>query len=299
MKTKISISVLLLFGVLFFSFKNYLADTDNFIKKNSEHTPTEEVRKISLDEQKEALNYFSRARSYKFECESTDSEGMFFYKTRESGTDITDLSEFGKGEKVRFCKSGFDKEGYIVKDLEYTEQVEWGNASFSDWRIKPRLRIDKEQARTNPNLKVCRIEIVNFEGKIIDSTDIFIQYFLDLSKDPNDGYYYKGEYIDRFRNSIEEWDISILSESFNPSNNKGKNCKVDYRVYWYGECDIWIDYIKVENIIAERLLKGEFDVILSGMDIMNVKEIINLENKESQRECINYLTDKINLFNKN
>jgi hypothetical protein len=36
---------------------------------------------------------------------------------------------------------------------------------------------------------------------------------------------------------------------------------VDFRVYWYGKCDMWIDYVRVDNEIADRLFNNDQEFI--------------------------------------
>jgi hypothetical protein len=53
------------------------------------------------------------------------------------------------------------------------------------------------------------------------------------------------------------------SDTLNPDDstygNVSNHCKVDYRIYWYGECDMWVDRIRVCNQVAFDLFDENSD----------------------------------------
>ncbi|MBK8552235.1 MAG: hypothetical protein IPL53_14700 [Ignavibacteria bacterium] len=48
-------------------------------------------------------------------------------------------------------------------------------------------------------------------------------------------------------------------EKFNPNCEDlwDTSCAVDFKVYWYGQCDMWIDYVRVDNEIAHDLFSND------------------------------------------
>ena len=59
--------------------------------------------------------------------------------------------------------------------------------------------------------------------------------------------------------------IQIRESEICPGGNRwfsdwnNDTIKTDIRVYWYGLCDMWIDYVRLENELAYYLFRGEYD----------------------------------------
>ena len=186
--------------------------------------------------------------------------------------DTVDNSIYGNGEKVRFCKktsSNGQDAGYVVKNLLCNrEQLEMGSPSFIDdsvhqWIVKPRIRIDSNFAHLNRTTPVCRIEIVNRKGDTIKTVTLIGRNFL------NDDGYYNGKYLEQYYNLPADYLTISNGRAMNPdcvAATDTAGCRADYRVYWFDNCDMWIDYIRVDNEVANRLLKPggdqEFDLWL-------------------------------------
>lgn len=196
---------------------------------------------------------------------------FYTYKNRDNssldsnktGSDIVDNSIFGNGIKVVRCSTLVDQPGYVVKGLKANrEQINciasWGSKAVDEnytWYVKPKIRLDSIQvSNLNEELPVCKVIITNFQGDIIKSPILRIRHFkFDNS--------YNGRYLEEFNYSTNDTQLVLnpeLTPLFNPNceNLWDEDCAVDFQVYWYGQCNMWIDYVRVDNEIAHRLLKG-------------------------------------------
>ncbi len=174
----------------------------------------------------------------------------------------------------RFCKAGLHQAGYMVDSLyENLEQVNnvSDNYILSDrksnyqdyrWYIKPRLRIPQSFANdsTKWSKNVVRIEIVNFED-VVTPINITVRQFLDSNNS------YDGGYKDYFRFLSANTYLSILATDLTAgatADAMGRtqnllDSEVDYRVYWYGEVDVWLDYVRVDDEWAHFLFTDTTD----------------------------------------
>ncbi|RIK49780.1 MAG: hypothetical protein DCC60_01815, partial [Ignavibacteriae bacterium] len=153
--------------------------------------------------------------------------------------------------------------GYVVRGLKTNrEQInrswDW-HYSIDDgnhkWYVKPRIRVDSAYANNPANLnkEVCRIEVLNFDGDTIKTTNIRVANFIENNE-------YSGEYIEDFFDLHQDSLLEISDgKSFNPDEKPlwDTRCQVDFRVWWYGQCDMWIDYVRVENQIGHDLLSTD------------------------------------------
>jgi len=221
---------------------------------------------------------FGQRSDYKLAYIEPYSNEQWFYSFEEHNNDLssenyTDVTQFGNGVIVRKASTNMGHTpGYIATGLRTNrEQINtrsqfWdapypglGDKQFN-WYIKPRIRIDAPI--TDPGTDVCRIDIYNFRGPndpngLIKSVTIKKENF-EINGP------YTGDYIEEFfpQNNNE---LKILASpyngtgnAFNPDNEDkwDYNCAVDFRVHWFGLCDMYIDYIRVEDERAYRLLTG-------------------------------------------
>ena len=153
---------------------------------------------------------------------------------------------------------------------------------YYKWFILPRMRISVDDA-TGPDKKVCRIDIIPFDGANTISFDLWnydFRYF---------GGGYNGDYIDLFyRRGQELQNINILATNLNNGNTActdGKsshpeNSLVDYRIYWYGQVKLWLDRVRVMDEWAFYLFHPDLDIQLPNP--------YNFQGK-IQQECQNNL----------
>lgn len=217
-----------------------------------------------------------------YQCEEeqdlTNHDYWFYtFQVHETGSDKPD-----SGAIVRFCNaSGHggsrDNPGFVCKRLRANNEqcnMSYGalqGDGYCSWIIKPRVRVDPAfvDNPANQNADICRIDVYNFNGSLIKSTVIKAKHF----KDQNG--VYKGEYKEEYSFGSSESNLTFPETSamdFNPQKkfwaftSRGNfltdadtTCKADIQVYWYGSCDTWIDYVRVDNDVADRLFKGQYD----------------------------------------
>ncbi len=204
----------------------------------------------------------------------------FMYSDFDNSHDITE-NWMGENVRVKYCKSGKDKPGYVVKVLvDNCEQISSLDVSsensnglsrlFSDikqpsyknrWYIKPRMRIDAKFALENPDIPVAMVYVLNFKGVCIDSILITCNNFLEIKEGGKKTY--DGSYIELYRNmSPERMSVSaaLLSDGAgNPSDSK-----VDYMVKWLGKADMWLDYVRLDDSWAHFLFTDSFETEMNN-----------------------------------
>jgi len=273
---------------------------------------------------------FGQRSDYQCEKIPRDSGDFWFYAYDTSITnnnniyDITDTTIYGNGARAKYCQynssnPGQDS-GYVVKNLRSNrEQVNpieaWQGDRQCPWLIKPRIRIDSNEVDNNPNKKVCRIDIYNYYGDIndsnrIQSADIYVRDF-DFLRIHN----YNGKYLEEYFFSPSQADSAIKIDTgiaFNRYKEEyfwTNNCKVDFRVFWYGLCDMWIDYVRVDNDVADRLLNFEGDNVYEQWLQWEATDIARhgtspfkfyIEEFEfNNLSCIKYVNKKLRSYNDN
>jgi len=217
---------------------------------------------------------------YKCNDDIDDPELWFYHFQQQghtTGQNITDNSQFGNNTKVRYCKYNTDGKGLVVSRLKAnTEQShkmdpsegnQWFGDSECDWLIKPRIRIPVNFPNTNPETPVCSVKVISRDGTTIKTNSVIkAKYFLNSQGQ------YNGNYIEDYNFGSESNTLTFTGETGNGwvycargdhNPDKSGDSHADIQVYWYGNCDMWIDYVRVDNDVANRLLKpggdSEFD----------------------------------------
>ncbi|MCX6162698.1 MAG: hypothetical protein NTV87_15360 [Ignavibacteriae bacterium] len=170
----------------------------------------------------------------------------FGYETVDTGTPVQD-----NGKWVRRWLVGVHNSGYVLKNLRSTwEQVKSGvpNYYYDDaiysWYIKPSVKINPNVA---PNTKIFRVDIYKKNGALKDSIVIIRSDFdFDTSYTGNK---YKDVFFPPDYDSLKIFNGAELRSG----TNNGDSSFVDYAIYWYGTCDMWLERVRVENDWAVRL----------------------------------------------
>jgi len=196
------------------------------------------------------------------------------YDTIGVGTDTTETWGGESFECVR-AKTGRDGSGYILRKLyENKEQVNgnWGSKNDINtyWFVKPKMRIDPTFAFANQSTPVAAIIIKDFWGVTVDSIIITCRQFIQ-----------GGSYDGSFREAYDFPGVSPYKLSFHGSalvddtvsEARMNFSKVDYQVYWFGNCDVSIDYVKIDNEIANFLFNPAVDP--NNYDFSYVQKILN------------------------
>ena len=296
MKFKILITAILVTGSLAFLFRDVF--TSAKVELISEPVT---VKKISKEHQIELLDYLNSAKYFKLESESD-------FKNSETGTVIIDNSEFGRGESVMYCNTEKDKPGYVLKGAVINSRSDPLNSKFLNdtlyqfyinarMRIKRDLIIPRKENYNDQNIMtpVCRLEIVNVIGKVILEVEITARNFMGTDPDDPGRMYYSGDYLENFSGGLLM--DSLISFSGKDLIPEGKTSaagsNADYRIYWYGFTDVWIDHVKVKNNVARDLLNGKHDSWLQSMTDIDSKDLDKFKSSQYPSVCNEYILKKI------
>jgi hypothetical protein len=206
------------------------------------------------------INYLGLAKRSVYECESETNNlpdpDYWFYRYNTHGTNVSeeyhDITNFGNGIYVRHSSSALGHTaGYVVKDVMTNREQLW-LTYYKDmkWYVLPRIRIDTTGYFNLDTTRVCKIDILKSDSSIAKSV------ILRKSSFAVNNYTYNGQYINHFFDLDSQKTIPITFDSLgviNPYPGKSLSdltCGVDYRIFWYGECEMWVDNVIVENQIA-------------------------------------------------
>jgi hypothetical protein len=223
-----------------------------------------------------------------YQCEDScflDSElqDYWFYTYKNVGTvgiNYIDNSVYGNGERVKYCKANGSlmdpcnnevmnmSPGYVVKGLKANneqvniqEECRWEHDNDYMWYIRPRIRIDKDFANNpaNRDKEICRIERYNFDGELLaDPYILRVRNFNDYGDIQYNGSYFLDNYYIRESWNDKKLEFNGMTCDMNPNKiswayTSSYTCHADYAVKWSGECDMWIDYVRLENQTAKIL----------------------------------------------
>jgi hypothetical protein len=264
-----------------------------------------------------------------YQCEmNPENNDLWFYAFNnhdvagQNGSDYRDNTQYGNGQLVRRCAPdpyyAPEGQGYVIRRLRANvEQCNMmspigqlpGDLAYG-WYIKPSIRADKYFVDNHADEPICRIDVYNFDGDLIKSTDIRARNF----KDENN--YYDGKYHEEFNFDIPNGDSTLefpqsQAINFNPNhgvwafNSRGTSesdgdDKMDIRVYWYGNCEMWLDYVRVDNDVADGLLGSErcgiydewlMEAARSGY--VNILAINPAEFELNNLPCLKYVEKKM------
>lgn len=228
------------------------------------------------------IQYLALSQRSDYQVESVHEDSDYWFYTYDESinnspgiNDIIDNSQHGNGAKVKHCVPipTESQEGYIVSGLKSNrEQANrfwnvWQSDSLYSWYVKPKIRIPLNTPDITP---VCRIDILDWDGNIIKSDTILARYFYKDQQTPYLGQYLEEFYWDPLNPDDVSAPITIPPGSINPGNRKhfwdwwSTEIKTDFRIYWYGLSEMWVDYVRVENEPSHLMHKGLFDPIIQA-----------------------------------
>jgi hypothetical protein len=165
----------------------------------------------------------------------------------------------------------------IYENLQFGDLPFW-NVQLADagtWHVKPMMKIDRQVAFQHPDYEVIRIEVYNYNGNNTHPPTP-IKTITIKAGDFIIGGNYDGGYIDVY--SLPSSELQVTGgdgKSINnpPQLNDGQqidywkdwdtNCKIDFKVHWLGQVEVWFDKMTVDDQIANELLStdrcGNFD----------------------------------------
>ena len=278
-----------------FALKSY-----DYIKNHNE-----ELLSIKSEPEKTLFKFLTLAERIDFKCaEITDknkNDNLCGFNNsinnKETGIyDITDETIFGKNKTVKFChrdNATFNFKSTTILsgicNLNDNTQKLFSNYDF-DWYIIPRIRIDTIFANDihNLNIPVCCVIATNSAGDTILKTDIKLLNFKDNLNEK-----YKGEYLEKYFFRPGDDNLMIVPDMMTNKMSGEKIWKenLDIKnisIVWYGFCDMWIDYIRVENEPARELLTKNDACMLDKLKKViyspteEVKKIIENSNNKNK-----------------
>jgi hypothetical protein len=192
----------------------------------------------------------------------------------------------------------------ITENLQHTDRNSGKPNDLGNWKIRPMMKIDSMVVDNHPDWPVVKVNIINFQGDTIKSVIIKARNFAFF--DVGSGtYIYNGSYIDIFDFTLDPGTDLNVSGSTNGGLNEGwdsypwppewdANCHVDFKVWWYGQTDVWIDYVTVNDELGEELFGGSYDAFIlhetSPVNLIKLSSMVmKNEFSEANYKCINYI----------
>jgi hypothetical protein len=195
----------------------------------------------------------------------------------------------------------------IYENLQHTDlgyEFDLQSHDTGVWYMKPMMRIDSAIVDNNPTTPVVRIVAVNFNGDTIKSTTILAGNFGNSGN-------YAGQYIDHFFN-LASSALEVQGTKNDPSGlaygrstnwtEWDENCAVDFKVYWFGQVEVWFDKMTVDDETANQMFDPN---PLVNHDSKIEEELDNWDNENwnftyfadelvhSNIPCVKYVLDKM------
>ena len=262
----------------------------------------------------ERLSYGQRLE---YEIKQTNGSRVntgFCYDTTMASTYGTD-----SGKTVLHPTISGNSAGWLCKsiyeNLQHGDLIDFTQLDDSTWFIKPVMRIDSNIVDSNPEDSVVRIDIINYSGKTIKSIKIKARNFAKKLNDST--YLYQGNYVNIFDFTDEPFgtNLEVMGKSYDTSGiglNYGmrsnswpkwkNNCKVDFKVWWYGKVEVSFDKMVVDDYWGNKLFSGEMDgKIKDGSTEQNFNSLLyqlryDKNIKSSNYPCINYVFNKMEKY---
>jgi len=259
-----------------------------------------------------------------YQAEHThNNQDLWFYTYEVSPYNLPNINDIpDNGAVVKHCVPAGSQtdagESWILKDLKSNREqcnLRWNyeqRDSIYPWLIKPRIRIPVDAPSNTPDKRVCRVEALDWDGNVIANKIIYAKNFAPFQQ----GYLYNGDYLEEYYyNQLIGETPSAINISpgyaFNPNNewfaDWNANCQVDFRVWWYNEVEMWIDYVRVDNQKAHDLLentgtihdryeywiKKEVEIAVNPQTAGAVRSFYVEEFEFNILPCLKYVNDKI------
>ena len=200
------------------------------------------------------IEYLAFGQRSDYQCEPISvGQPYWFYSYDYSNVGIPVLDS---NQTVMHCTTN-QGQGWVAKNLRANrEQANyfwpwWINDDTYPWYVLPRIRINPQDTLTNK--RVCRIEIINWNDSIIKSIDLGSRNNFRTASNPYDGQYLEEYFFQANEPKLEFGPGKILNPLDSFITNYA-HCHIDFRVWYYNECEMWIDRIRVENLPAHELL---------------------------------------------
>ena len=194
----------------------------------------------------------------------------------------------------------------VLENLQFAVSSTYSWGITQDWHLKPVMRIDSSIVDNSPTAPVIAIVTRNFKGIIIDSTVIKARNFAHFDQGTGT-YIYNGSYKDIFDFSMEALgtDLDILGRRdtvtglmYGYTRDNVEESQIDFKIYWFGQVDVWFDKLVVDNDIANKLfaennnfnpfIYDEVNNFGNKLDMFFVDECVT-----TNLPCVKYVNDYI------
>jgi len=213
--------------------------------------------------------------------------------------------------------AGVNNAGYLCDSIyENLQQSDFFSRQMDNgnWYLYPTVKIKQEDYQNNPGAPVFAICIRNFKGKKSSSVDSLIFYTNDFGENGP----YGGDYIELHKHlfnallNVISGDTTISGLNYgvadtNYMHNYGlaDRCKVDFKIYWYGQVDFWFEkLITLDDDGHELFYNSQYDGIIDNeLDVIGSQQNLYSYSMDevtySQLPAIKHVMEKINNFNPN
>jgi|GEM_PF-5075317 len=224
---------------------------------------------------------------------------------------MPDVFTIDSGRTVLHPVPGTNNSGYLCRDiyenLQHSDIFEKGHDEGLIWYVKPVMRI---KPGLPDEIPVARIEMISYNGEEID-IELRTENFRD------DMGNCRAEYMYKYYGLPVSQSLCIMGSNAKNGLTTGidrtaalqkSNCKVDFRVYWYGQVELWFDKMIVDDLIANELFDPVNEQTIAYR-IAQEEKYYNPDNTEnnflkreisaSQVPCIKYVMSKMKIFERN
>ncbi len=259
-------------GDLLFTDETYISQVQGVLDNINNHNMKALMHRPKLE-------YLCYGQRSDYQCEDIPANDPYWFYSFQSpshvGTSITtDEYPAGVFQNVRYCSDHDNPNGGMVvsrlkanteqchTDVNDGSKFRWD--SQCDWLIKPRIRADQDYINNHFNEPICRVDVYNQDGNKFKEVLIRARNFQDAQG------HYDGYYHEEFNFDVPNGDSTltytgdwlgtdtegkwVYKARGNNTNEQTVENHVDIQVYWYGSCDMWIDYVRVDNDAADMLL---------------------------------------------
>ncbi|MBK8981334.1 MAG: hypothetical protein IPM38_03180 [Ignavibacteria bacterium] len=191
----------------------------------------------------------------------------------------------------------------IYENFQHTDLYDFVQNDTGTWFVKPVMKIDSSLVDTDPFKEIVKIIITNYLGDTISTPIIRARNFRDANNN------YNGSYIDKYKFDLDVDSLQILGRNDIPEGlgygispfywEWEANSKIDFKVEWFGQAEVWFDKMRVDDEIANQLFKGEFDPFIDEEVNYFTSHSSNYafftdELVYSNIPCVKYVKEKMN-----
>jgi len=148
----------------------------------------------------------------------------------------------------------------IYENLQHSNIIDddFSEADAGDWFLKPEMKIKTSDFSSSDTTKVLAIFVKNFDGSEGDTIIIRVKNF------GNNGNY-SGNYIHDYYDGQLLMPLTIsgnITDGLNKNrdNNNLNSCKIDFKIYWFGQVEVWFDKLIVDDEMGNNLFHANPDI---------------------------------------